>query len=261
MRTTTFTGLLADALCGICASALTVPTAQAVSQEPTIVLVHGAFVDGTSWDGVAADLRADGHHVVTPANPLRGPASDAQAIEGVLAGIDGPIVLVGHSYGGAVITNVSDPDVTALVYIAAFAPHQNEPTQLALDPIRYPGSRLLPPALAVTSTDAGLDAYVDPRYFREVFAQDVGEQTVTDMIAHQRSLALTANLEPSGPPAWATVPSWYLVAEQDRVIPPASQRAMAARMGARTSEISASHACLVSRPAAVADLIAEAADQ
>ncbi|NEW28753.1 alpha/beta fold hydrolase [Nocardia cyriacigeorgica] len=260
MRTTTFTGALA-ALCGLCASALTALPAQAAPREPTIVLVHGAFADDTSWHGVAAELRADGRHVVTPANPLRGPASDAAAIERFLADIDGPIVLVGHSYGGAVISNVSDPDVTALVYIAAFAPQHNEPTQLALDPIRYPGSRLLPPALAVASTGAGVDAYVDPRYFREVFAQDVSEQTAADMIAHQRSLALTANLEPSGPPAWASVPSWYLVAGQDRVIPPASQRAMAARMGARTSEVTASHACLVSQPAAVADVIAEAADQ
>ncbi|PPJ15131.1 alpha/beta fold hydrolase [Nocardia cyriacigeorgica] len=260
MRTTTFTGVLA-ALCGLCASALTALPTQAAPPRPTIVLVHGAFADDTSWDGVAAELRADGHHVVTPANPLRGPAADAAAIERHLADIDGPIVLVGHSYGGAVISNVSDPDVTALVYIAAFAPQQNEPAQLALDPIRYPGSRLLPPALAVTSTGAGVDAYVDPRYFREVFAQDVDEQTVADMIAHQRSLALAANLEPSGRPAWATVPSWYLVAGQDRVIPPASQHAMAARMGARTSEISASHACLVSQPAAVADLIDQAADQ
>lgn len=247
------------ALCGAGICAATAAPAQA-AVAPTIVLVHGAFADTTSWDGVAAALRADGHRVVVPENPLRGPAADAAAVERALAGIDGPIVLVGHSYGGAVISNVADPDVGALVYIAAFAPQQGEPVQLALDPIRYPGSRLLPPALAVTAGAAGVEAYVDPGHFREVFAQDVGDDTAAGMIAHQRTLALTANLEPSGPPAWATVPSWYLVAGADRVIPPASQRAMAARMGAHTSELPASHAVLVSQPAAVADVIAAAAD-
>lgn len=246
------------ALCAVLAAPALLP-ATAAAEPPTVVLVHGAFADPTSWDGVAADLRADGYRVVVPDNPLRGPASDAAAIERVLDGIDGPIVLVGHSYGGAVVTNVADPDVTALVYVAAFAPQQGEPTQLALDPIRYPGSRLLPPALAGTARDGGLEAYVDPARFHEVFAQDVDEATVADMIAHQRTLALTANLEPSGPASWTTTPTWYVVAAEDRVIPPASQRAMAARMGAEISEVAASHACLVSAPGAVADVIAEAA--
>lgn len=113
--------------------------------RPTIVLVHGAFADATSWDDVAAELRADGYRVVVPDNPLRGPGSDAAVIEQALAGIDGPIVLVGHSYGGAVITNVADPDVRALVYIAAFAPAPGEPMFSAIDPLRFPGSKLLPP--------------------------------------------------------------------------------------------------------------------
>ncbi|WP_280400725.1 alpha/beta fold hydrolase [Nocardia carnea] len=258
MRITTLVRTFA-ALCGAGVCAVTAAPAHA-ADAPTIVLVHGAFADTTSWDGVAAELRADGHRVVVPGNPLRGPAADAAVLERALAEIDGPIVLVGHSYGGAVITNASDPDVSALVYIAAFAPQHGEPVQLALDPIRYPGSRLLPPALAVSAAGTGLEASVDPGHFREVFAHDVGDDTVAGMIAHQRTLALTANLEPSGPPAWASVPSWYLVAGDDRVIPPASQRAMAARMGAHTSELPASHAVLVSRPAAVADLIADAAE-
>ncbi|MCM6773571.1 alpha/beta hydrolase [Nocardia sp. CDC159] len=228
---------------------------------PTIVLVHGAFADATSWDAVAAMLRADGYRVVVPDNPLRGPAIDAAAIERALDDVDGPVVLVGHSYGGVVITNVDDPRVRALVYVAAFAPGQGEPAQLALDPIRFPGSRLLPPALALEPSASGLEARVAPAHFRDVFAQDVGDATAADMIAHERTLALTANLEPSGPAAWTRLPSWYLVASEDRVIPPASQRQMAARMRAHTSEVSASHACLVSQPRVVATVVEQAAAQ
>ncbi|BCK54814.1 alpha/beta fold hydrolase [Nocardia wallacei] len=227
--------------------------------RPTIVLVHGAFADATSWDDVAAELRADGYRVVVPDNPLRGPGSDAAVIEQALAGIDGPIVLVGHSYGGAVITNVADPDVRALVYIAAFAPAPGEPMFSAIDPLRFPGSRLLPPALSLTVTNGGLDGYVDPAHFHQVFAQDVGDVTAANMIAHQRSIAAAANLEPSGPAAWSTTPSWFLVSADDRVIPPAAQRFMAQRAGAHTTEVAASHASLVSRPAAVVAVIEQAA--
>ncbi|MEU4312437.1 alpha/beta hydrolase [Nocardia sp. NPDC024068] len=229
------------------------------ADRPTVVLVHGAFADTTSWDGVAAVLRDAGYRVVLPDNPLRGPAYDATAVEAALDGIEGPIVLVGHSYGGTVITNVEDPDVEALVYVAAFAPQQGEPTQLALDPIRFPGSRLLPPALSVHASGSGVEATVDPAHFAEVFAQDVDPATVTSMLAHQRSLALTANLEPSGPASWSGTPSWYLVAADDRVIPPASQHFMARRMGAVTAEITGSHAVLVSRPREVAVVIEHAA--
>jgi pimeloyl-ACP methyl ester carboxylesterase len=252
-----------QALCavGIIAVATSAPPANAQPQLPTVVLVHGAFADTTSWDDVAAELRADGYRVVVPDNPLRGPTHDAAAVERVLADIAGPVVLVGHSYGGAVITNVDADNVTALVYIAAFAPQEGEPTQLALDPIRFPGSRLLPPALAVKLVDDGVDAYVDPVHFHEVFAQDVNASTAADMVAHQRSLALTANLEPSGPTSWSSTPSWYLVSAHDRVIPASSQYFMARRMNARTSEIPASHTSLVSQPAAVAAAVAQAARQ
>ena len=111
--------------------------AAVASPKPTVVLVHGAFADATSWDGVAADLRSRGYRVVAPDNPLRGPAYDASVIEKTVADIDGPVVLVGHSYGGAVITNVHDPKVQSLVYIAAFAPVQGEPVQITIDPIRF----------------------------------------------------------------------------------------------------------------------------
>jgi pimeloyl-ACP methyl ester carboxylesterase len=245
------------------ALAATVSAGPARAQPlPTIVLVHGAFADTTSWDGVAAVLRERGYRVVTPENPLRGPAYDAAAVQRTLDTISGPVVLAGHSYGGFVISNVRDPKVESLVYVAAFAPVQGEVAQAALDPIRFPGSQLLPPALQVKVVDdvtgvAGknVDGYVAPDSFNAVFAQDVGPATVADMIAHQHSIAVKANLEPSGPPSWSGTPSWYLVSAADRVIPPSSQRFMAQRMGARTSEIDASHASLVSRPDAVAALI------
>lgn len=262
--TTKFGSALRGALAALALSltaALAAAPAQAAPQ-PTIVLVHGAFADTTSWDGVAAQLRSDGYTVLTPENPLRGPAYDAAAVQRTLDTVSGPMVLVGHSYGGFVITQIHDPDVESLVYIAAFAPVRGEVAQLALDPIRFPGSQLLPPALQVAVVDdpqgiAGknLDGYVAPDRFHDVFAQDVSDATAADMIAHQRSIAIAANLEPSAAPSWADTPSWYLVSAGDRVIPPSSQRFMADRMGATTSEIDASHASLVSRPAEIAAVV------
>ena len=240
--------------------------AAVASPMPTVVLVHGAFADATSWDGVAADLRSRGYRVVVPDNPLRGPAYDASVIEKTVADIDGPVVLVGHSYGGAVITNVHDPKVQSLVYIAAFAPVQGEPVQITIDPIRFPGSQLLPPALGLKIVDdpyaiggKNVDGYVTDEYFHSVFAQDVSDETAATMLAHQKSAALWANLELGGPPSWANTPSWYLVAGEDRVIPATAQRFMANRMGANTSELPTSHASLVSQPGAVADVIVAAA--
>ena len=234
--------------------------------RPTIVLVHGAFADQTSWDGVAADLRHDGYRVLTPVNPLRSPSYDAAAVERTVREISGPVVLVGHSYGGAVITNIHDARVVKLVYIAAFAPAAGEPISFAIDPLQFPGSRLVPPALALkvvpdptTRIGVNLDGYIEPSQFKEVFAQDVDDATVATMIAHQRSIAAYTNIEPSGPPSWATTPSWYLVSRQDRVIPPAAERFYATRMHAHTREIDSSHASLVAHPAAVADFIAGAA--
>ncbi|WP_228002591.1 alpha/beta fold hydrolase [Nocardia australiensis] len=233
---------------------------------PTIVLVHGAFADTTSWDSVAALLRDQGYQVVTPDNPLRGPAHDAAAVQRAVDSVSGPVVLVGHSYGGTVISNVHAANVEALVYIAAFAPVQGEPAALALDPIRFPGSQLLPPALQLRIVDdatgiAGknIDGYLAADSFHDVFAQDVSDATAADMLAHQHSIAAAANIELSGSPSWASTPSWYLVSSADRVIPPASQRFMANRVGAHTSEVEASHASLVSHPADVAAVVEAAA--
>lgn len=243
--------------------ALAAAPAAAEPARPTIVLVHGAFADSSGWRDVAAALTAQGYPVRTFDNPLRGPAHDSAQLESLLDGIAGPVVLVGHSYGGAVITNTHDPDVVANVYIAAFAPARGEFVQGLLNPITYPGSRLLPPALqlGVVADPTGpggrnLDGFIGQAYFHEIFAQDVDAATAADMFAHQKSAALGANLEPSGAPSWASVPSWYLVSQQDRVIPPALQRFMAGRAApGTTTEVDAGHASLVSRPGEVTEVV------
>ncbi|GAC67354.1 alpha/beta hydrolase [Gordonia soli] len=246
---------------------LTVAPDAMAAPKPTIVLVHGAFTDASGWRDVKADLSGQGYAVQTFDNPLRGPAYDAAALQKKLGTIRGPIVLVGHSYGGSVITDVHDRDVVANVYIAAFAPAQGEFALGLLDPIRYPGSRLLPPALQVKPVvdpsgpgGRNLDGYIAQPYFRDIFAQDLSPAKAAQLYSHQKSVALAANLEPSGPPSWRTVPSWYLVSRQDRVIPPALQRFLAKRAApGRTSEVNAAHASPVSQPGAVAAVIEKAA--
>lgn len=237
------------------------------ADRPTVVLVHGAFADSSGWADVAARLTADGYPVRTFDNPLRGPAYDSRALEQFLAAVAGPIVLVGHSYGGVVITNTHDPDVRANVYIAAFAPERGQRMLELLNPILYPGSLLLPPALLAgpvpdPASPAGvnLDAFVTEPFFREVFCQDVAPAKAAEMFRHQRSAAVVTNVEPTENPSWATTPSWYLVSGQDRVIPPALQRATAARVAPdRTREVDASHASYASQPSAVADIVRAAA--
>lgn len=266
MSTSRFVRAVVVFMALIASFTLTTVSPAVAKSRPTIVLVHGAFADTTSWDSVAAGLRGRGYNVVVPDNPLRGPAYDSSAIESVLAGIAGPIVLVGHSYGGAVITNIHNANVRANVYIAAFAPADGEPVQALLDPLRFPGSRALPPALELRVVDdpqavggKNVDGFIAREYFHEIFTQDVDPATADAMFAHQRSAALWANLQPTTDPSWATTPSWYLVSDSDRVIPPAAQRFMAARSGAHTAEISASHASLVSRPGPVTETIVNAA--
>ena len=227
--------------------------------KPTVVLVHGAFADSSSWNAVTSRLERQGYPVIGVANPLRGLADDSAYLSSILDTIPGPVVLVGHSYGGAVITDAATghPNVKALVYIAAFAPDQGE-TGLAILG-QYPGSQLSP-ALTVRPYPGGQDAYVNPADFRHVFAADVPADKARLMAVGQRPVSLAAFAEPSTTPAWKTIPSWFLVAGSDRAIPPAAEQAMAHRAGSHTQVIrGASHAVLVSHPDATAHIIEAAA--
>src|SRR3984893_7051893 len=227
--------------------------------KPTIVLIHGAFADASGWSGVIARLRDRGYTALAPANPLRSVAGDSAYVASILATISGPIVLVGHSYGGEVITNAAqgNPNVKALVYIAAFAPDLGE-TSGALA-TRYPGSMLTPQNLTPRPFPGGVDGNTTLSRFREVFAADVSADLASIMAVSQRGASFATLGEPSGVPAWKTIPSWYLVANQDNAIPPAAERFMAARMHAHTVQIDSSHAAMVSHPGAVTDLILSAA--
>ncbi|MGW5606457.1 alpha/beta fold hydrolase [Streptomyces sp. NPDC003753] len=231
--------------------------------KPTIVLEHGAFADGSSWNGVIAALRADGYPVVAAANPLRGPASDAAALRTVLDHIKGPKILVGHSYGGNVISEAAtnDPQVKALVYVAAFLP---APGESALELTnKYPGSTL-PAALdPVTYKQAdgttATDLYIQQDKFHHQFAADVPATQAALMAAEQRPIAQAALEEKATTAAWRTRPSWDIVTTEDLNIPPAVQRYMAKRAHAHTTEVAASHSVAVSHPHLVADVIERAA--
>ena len=229
------------------------------SPKPTIVLVHGAWADSSGWNDVIRRLEDRGFTVIAPANPLRGVSADAAYLSSVLATVDGPIVLVGHSYGGMVITNAArgNPNVKALVYIAAFAPDTGD-TVGGLGAMN-PGSQLGPTTLLFRPFPGGVDAYIQPASFRDVFAADIAAGQTALMAVEQRPISAAALAEPSGPPAWTTIPSWYLVAKQDHAIPPATERFMATRAHATTVEVNSSHAVLVSHPDTVADLILTAA--
>ncbi|ANZ41750.1 alpha/beta hydrolase [Lentzea guizhouensis] len=233
----------------------------AAGQKPTIVLVHGAFADGASWNPVIERLQRRGFTAVAVANPLRGVGSDAEALDARLAAIDGPVVLVGHSYGGAVITNVKarSPKVKALVYVAAFAPAQGEAAaQLAA---KYPGSTLGETLAPVPLSDGSKDLYIKPSLFRQQFAADVPARQAALMASTQRPIRDAALNEASGAPAWASTPSWFLLAGADKNIPLRAQEFMADRAGSRATVTveGASHAVAVSRPKAVAELILRAA--
>jgi pimeloyl-ACP methyl ester carboxylesterase len=234
-------------------------------QKPTIVLVHGAFADASGWAGVEQRLQRSGYTAIAPANPLRGVASDSAYIASVLASIDGPIVLVGHSYGGEVITNAAtgNPNVKALVYIAAFAPDEGETAGMLAT--KFPGTGLTPDNLVfrpypLADGTTGTDGYITPTVFHEVFCADVPATTAATMAASQRPAEVATLNQLSGVPAWKTIPSWYLVANQDHAIPPAVERFMAHRMTAHTVEIDSSHVAMISHPNAVTDLIKAAAN-
>src|SRR3954447_2067251 len=232
--------------------------------RPTIVLVHGAFAESAGWDSVVDRLLAEGLPVVAAANPLRGLAADAQSVSDLVGTIDGPVILVAHSYGGAVISNV-DPDageIAGLVYVNAFAPEPGENCfQLAA---MYPGSQLgEQTARPVPRSDGTTDLYIAPDSFHDIFCQDLPAEQAALMCATQRPATQESLVEPSGEdPLWTSVPSWFLMGEEDRIIPVDLQRFMAWRARAHAERVvaveGASHAIAVSHPDAVVHPILEA---
>jgi pimeloyl-ACP methyl ester carboxylesterase len=230
----------------------------ATTNAPTttnIVLVHGAWADGSSWSKVIPILQNAGHRVIAVQLPLHSVADDVATVKRAIELVGGPTILVGHSYGGFVITNAgyNNQNVTGLVYLAAFAPDEGESLLTFMDP------STLPPGFLVF--DSGGFAYINPDMFHQAFAQDVNKTEAEIMAAVQTptptSQAVLA--EPSGPPAWKQLPTWYQVSESDHIIPPDVQRQFAQRMNATTISVNASHASPVSHPDEIAQLILEAA--
>jgi pimeloyl-ACP methyl ester carboxylesterase len=228
---------------------------------PTVVLVHGAFADASSWNGVIERLQAKGVQVTAPANPLRGIAADSAYVAAVFEQIDGPVLAVGHSYGGAVITNAATDakNVVGLVYVAAFAPDEGETLgaaeagskdsvlNSALVPRQYP-----------KNGGSATEFYIDPAKARDAFAGDLSDQQAALIAATQRPVADAAFGEPNGPPAWKHLPSWAVVATGDRAAGTDVVRSMAERAGATITEIEGSHVIMISQPETVADVILQA---
>ncbi|WP_051110822.1 alpha/beta hydrolase [Rhizobium sp. 2MFCol3.1] len=231
-------------------------------QKPTVVLVHGAFAESNSWNGVVKDLEADGYPVVGAANPLRSVKGDAAYVSSILAGIKGPVILVGHSYGGSVISNAANghDNVKALVYVAAFAPDAGESAAELSG--KFPGSTLAPTLAApVTLPDGGHDLYIEQSKFRSQFAADVPAAEAKLMAAGQRPITEAALKEPAGEPAWKKIPSWFVYGDADKNIPAAAMAWMAERAKAKDTVVvkGASHVLMVSHPDTVAKLIEKAA--
>jgi pimeloyl-ACP methyl ester carboxylesterase len=231
--------------------------------RPTIVLVHGAFADGSGFTSVAQRLVADGYPVVAAANPLRGLSSDAAQIRALLDSVEGPIVLAGHSYGGAVISTaaVEHPGVKALVYLAAFVPEAGESAQALIE--KFPGSTVGESLKPVPLPGGQVDLYIDPRVFHQNFAADVPVEEATVFAATQRPATGAALGEPAaGPQAWQSIPTYNLISGADRIIPPAAQEFMAHRSDATVQVVEgASHLVFVSRPGATVALIEKAANE
>ncbi len=223
------------------------------SAPRNVVLVHGAFVDGSGWRAVYDLLTQHGYHVAVVQNPTLSLQGDAAATRLIIDAQDGPVVLVGHSYGRAVITEAGTHDkVTALVYIAAFAPDKGESvnTLIADPPPGAPASPILPPT--------GGFLFQDRAKFHDSFGGDLPAADAAFMADSQVPWGVDALAGPVTEPAWRSKPSWYLIATEDHMIPPSAQRAMAQRAGATTVDVAASHAVYTSRPAAVAALIRQA---
>ncbi|WP_343731827.1 alpha/beta hydrolase [Duganella sp.] len=244
------------------AGALAFPTAFAAEAKPTVVLVHGAFADSSSWDGVTAKLEKDGYTVIGAANPLRSVKTDAAAVASVLKSVNGPVVLVGHSYGGSVISAAAAgaANVKALVYVAAFAPDAGESAAALAG--KFPGSTLGPTlAPPVALADGSKDLYIQQAKFHSQFAADVPEAKARLMAAGQRPITDAALNEASPAPAWKTIPSWFVYGKADKNIPAAALDFMAKRANAKKTVVidGASHVVMTSHPAEVAKLIEEAA--
>jgi pimeloyl-ACP methyl ester carboxylesterase len=230
--------------------------------KPTIILVHGAFAESASWDGVIEILLGEDYSVIAAPNPLRSMAGDAAAVSDLVRTVDGPVVLAAHSYGGAVISNVDAEagDIAGLVYVNGFAPDAGETCfQLAG---MFPGSTLGDTVHPVPRSDGTTDLYISQDRFHQQFCADLPADQAARMGVTQRPPTQEALVEPSGEhPLWKELPSWFLIGEKDVTIPAALQHYMAERAGARrTIEIpGASHALTVSHPEETAQLIVEAA--
>ncbi len=228
--------------------------------RPTIVLVHGAFAESASWDGVIDPLLDAGYAAVAAANPLRSLGGDAATVSDLVRSVEGPVVLVAHSYGGMVISNVDAAagDITGLVYVAAFAPDTGESAFSLAE--MFPGSTLGEAVRPTPRADGTTDLAIVPDRFHSQFCADVPDAQARRMAVTQRPATLEALQEPSGDPLWKRIPSWFVFGEEDRNIPAALEHYMAQRARAhRTIEIpGASHAVSVAHPAATARLILEA---
>ena len=236
------------------------PTADA---RLTVVLVHGAFADSSGWNDVVTQLQADGVHVVAVVNPLRGIGIDSAYVASYLSQIPGPVLAVGHSYGGAVISNAATnaKNVVGLVFVAAFAPDEGEKLLeveggskdsvlgTVLVPVQYPTGQ---------GTETATEFLINPDGFHDAFAGDLPPKQTAVMAATQRPAAELAFTEPSGPPAWKNVPSWTVVATGDKAAGADIIRAQAVRAGAQITEVEGSHVIMISQPAAVADVILKA---
>jgi pimeloyl-ACP methyl ester carboxylesterase len=237
------------------------------ANTPTIVFVHGAWADATGFGGSIRALRDRGFAVIGAANPLRHLTGDTESLAALLGTISGPIVLVGHSYGGAVMSNAAtgNEQVQALVFIAGWMPDEGESIQQLLGAEAFADS-LVPAALRPVpfknpDGSEGVDLYLDRELFPETFAADVDADTAAVMAATQRPWSGAAAATPSGPPGWRSILSWYLLGTEDRAIPPAGQRFMAERGNARIEKVAASHASMVSQPEAVTQLILSAVEE
>jgi len=257
MRTPTVVkAMLLAALAGCTVAEALEPmnAARSSQSKPTIVLVHGAFADASGWQSVIAILQQDGYKVAAVQNPLSSIAADVETTKRLIDAQVGPVVVVAHSYGGAVMTGAAagNPNVKALVYIAAFGLDAGE----AAAPLfaQYPSN-----ALKTFVPDAAGFVYIDPAAYPDVFAPDIPRRPAEALAVAQKPIHGAAFGQTLEAAAWRTIPSWFMVAQEDQVINPDLERFFAQRMNARTTEIKSSHAVLLSHPQAVAKLIREAA--